>query len=153
MHISAIGPAVGDGSPVQNSREASFRIPQARQEKSPLVQFEAFVLQDFVSAMLPADSENVYGKGLSGEMWRSMFAEKIAAQMAEHGGIGIADRLLKDFHIEGEARLPLQGVSDPAHALSEGEPDALAKAMMQELQTKKFGVSGTLDRQDMERGS
>ncbi len=149
MHIPAIGNAV----PVQNSPDANLRVSPARQGKSPLVQFEAFVLQDFVSSMLPTDSENVYGKGLSGEMWQSLFAEKIAAQMAERGGIGIADRLLKDFHIEGEARQPLQGASDPERALSKGMPDALAKAMMQGLQTELFGVSGTLVKKGMERGS
>jgi peptidoglycan hydrolase FlgJ len=112
--------------------------------KSPLVQFEAFVLQDFVAAMLPQDAANVYGKGLSGEMWQSMFAEKIAAQMAERGGIGIAGRLLKDYQVEGEERRAIAGVSDPQTAVAKGEPNALAKAMLHELQTAKFGLSAMI---------
>jgi peptidoglycan hydrolase FlgJ len=120
---------------------AKLLTSTGRPAKSALVQFEAFVLQEFVSAILPKEAENVYGKGLSGEMWQSMFAEKIAAQMAEHGGVGIADRLLKDFHVEGEEKRALQGVRDPQYALVRGEADALAKAMLNEAQTEIFGVS------------
>jgi Rod binding domain-containing protein len=95
-------------SRVFGSEAPDFRAADMPQIKSPLVQFEAFVLQDFVAAMLPEKSESVFGKGLSGDMWKSLFAEKIAAQMADRGGIGIADRLLKDFHIEGDERLSPQ---------------------------------------------
>jgi peptidoglycan hydrolase FlgJ len=148
MHVQA----TGNVSPVRNSGDVGLRSALAQQAESPLVKFEAFVLQDFVSLMLPADSENVYGKGLSGEMWQSLLAEKIAAQMAERGGIGIAARLLKDFHIEGEERLPLLGVSDPQFALSKGQSDALAKAMLQGLQTEKFGVTQSSAKQEAEHG-
>jgi peptidoglycan hydrolase FlgJ len=67
----------------------AVRAGPAPQVKSPLVQFEAFVLQDFVAAMLPDNTENVFGKGLSGDMWKSLFA----------------DGLLKDFNINGGNRL------------------------------------------------
>jgi peptidoglycan hydrolase FlgJ len=127
-----------------------LRTPAAKSVKSPLVQFEAFVLQEFVSAMLPEQAENVYGKGLSGEMWQSMFAEKIAAQMAEHGGIGIADRLLKDYQVEGAERRAIAGVSDPQLAVAEGEASALAKAMLHDLQTRKFGLSAIIASEHLE---
>ena len=39
--------------------------------------FEAMVLQNFIKTMLP-ESEEVYGKGASGEIWKGMMAEKIA---------------------------------------------------------------------------
>jgi peptidoglycan hydrolase FlgJ len=128
----------------------NFRASATRPAKSPLVQFEAFVLQEFVSAMLPEQAGSVYGKGLSGDMWQSMFAEKIAAQMAERGGIGIADRLLKDYQIEGEERHAIAGVSDPQLAVAKGEANALAKAMLHDLQTEKFGLSAMLDSAHLE---
>lgn len=56
--------------------------------------FEAMVLQTFVQNMLPREGSAVYGKGIAGDMWKSMMAEQIAGVMAERGGIGIADRML-----------------------------------------------------------
>jgi peptidoglycan hydrolase FlgJ len=131
---------------------AGLGASSAGPAKSPLVQFEAFVLQEFVSAMLPEEAANVYGKGLSGEMWQSMFAEKIAAQMAERGGIGIAGRLIKDFHMDGDERHAIQGVSDPRMAVAKGESAALAKAMLHDLQTEKFGLSAVLNSETAEAG-
>lgn len=59
----------------------------------PLRQFEAFVLQTFVQAMLPEDGEAVFGRGTAGSVWKSMLAEHIAGELARSGGIGIADSL------------------------------------------------------------
>jgi peptidoglycan hydrolase FlgJ len=129
---------------------AVLQAPVTKSAKSPLVQFEAFVLQEFVSAILPKEAGSVYGNGLSGEMWQSMFAEKIAAQMAERGGIGIADRLLKDYQIEGEERHAIEGVSDPQLAVAKGEANAPAKAMLHDLQTKKLGLSAMLNSEHLE---
>lgn len=56
----------------------------------PLVQFEAFVLQSFIQSIMPQESTAVFGEGTAGEVWKSMLAEKIALQVAEAGGIGIA---------------------------------------------------------------
>ncbi len=55
--------------------------------------FEAMALAGFVEAMLPQRAEAVFGGGTAGQVWRSMLAEQIAMQMAESGGIGIADSL------------------------------------------------------------
>lgn len=57
-------------------------MPQAHQA------LEAYVLQTFVSSMLPK-SEKVFGHGTAGEIWKSMMAEHIATKMAKAGGIGI----------------------------------------------------------------
>jgi flagellar protein FlgJ len=65
--------------------------------------FEAMVLQTFIQNMLPKDGAAVYGKGMAGDMWKSMLAEKVAGVVAERGGIGIADRMLGG-HYAGEAK-------------------------------------------------
>jgi len=52
--------------------------------------FEAFVLQSFVEAMLPRDAERVFGGGTAGDIWKSMLAEQVAKELARSGGIGIA---------------------------------------------------------------
>lgn len=136
--------SVGSATSTQQAHDSSLRTAASRSARAPLVQFEAFVLQEFVSAMLPAEAASVYGKGLSGEMWQSMFAEKIAAQIAERGGIGIADRLLKDYHIDGEERSAVQGISDPRVTVAEGDATGPAKALLHDLQTENLGLSDSL---------
>lgn len=56
--------------------------------------FEAMMLQNFIGSMLPKDSEELYGKGTSGEIWKGMMAEQLGNALAKGGGIGIADRLM-----------------------------------------------------------
>lgn len=55
--------------------------------------FEAFVLQTFVETMLPKESEEVFGKGTAGGIWKSMLAEQLGNQLAKGKGIGIAKEL------------------------------------------------------------
>jgi hypothetical protein len=55
--------------------------------------FEAMALTAFVESMLPATGDAVFGAGTSGRIWKGMLAEKIAAQMAAAGGIGIAEQM------------------------------------------------------------
>ncbi|WP_338305220.1 rod-binding protein, partial [Bradyrhizobium ottawaense] len=55
--------------------------------------FEAFILQTFVETMLPKESEQVFGKGTAGGVWKSMLAEQLGSQLAKGNGIGIAKQL------------------------------------------------------------
>jgi len=55
--------------------------------------FEAFVLQVFVENMLPKQTEELFGKGTAGSVWRSMLAEQLGNQLAQGKGIGIARQL------------------------------------------------------------
>jgi len=55
--------------------------------------FEAFILQTFVETMLPKQSEEVFGKGTAGGIWKSMLAEQLGNQLAKGKGIGIAKQL------------------------------------------------------------
>jgi peptidoglycan hydrolase FlgJ len=61
----------------------------------PYQEFEAFVLQSFVETMLPKDAESVFGSGTAGDVWKGMLAEKIGAEIAQSGGIGIAEQLAR----------------------------------------------------------
>jgi flagellar protein FlgJ len=86
----------------------------ATEAKAPeaFKRFEAMVLQTFIESMLPRDSASVYGKGVAGDMWKSMMAEKLADAMAERGGIGISERVLGDRYIEGRQKVSF-GVAEP----------------------------------------
>jgi peptidoglycan hydrolase FlgJ len=92
------------------------------------------VLETFIQNMLPKDAENVYGKGVAGDMWKSMLAGKLADAMAERGGIGISDRILGDHYVEGEKALPVGPVSGgPAQAEADQQA-MLSTALVQEMQ-------------------
>ena len=43
--------------------------------------------------MLPKDAPAAFGEGLSGDMWRSLLAEKMSEQIAKSGALGISRRL------------------------------------------------------------
>jgi peptidoglycan hydrolase FlgJ len=102
-HVRTGIPAFTD-FPLQTGISAAA-AKQASNEaaRAPFARFEALVLQTFIQSMLPKDAESVYGKGLSGDMWQSMLAEKIAEQVTQRGGIGIAARLAKDYSVRGGA--------------------------------------------------
>ncbi|WP_157961929.1 hypothetical protein [Acuticoccus kandeliae] len=60
--------------------------------------FEAVVLTPLVAEMLPDDDNPVWG-GSAGRLWRGLFAEHLAAEIAESGDLGIAvlvDRMMAD---------------------------------------------------------
>lgn len=85
-----------------------------------LQEFEAVVLQSFISSMLPQNAENVYGEGTAGDVWKSMMAEQIAKQMAKAGGIGIADRILAS---QGPGQNAAAGLNMASLGISAQRPD------------------------------
>lgn len=82
---------------VSGAQTLKHRLDGVQKKEVPETyrKFEAMVLQSFIKTMLP-DSDEVYGKGASGEIWKGMMAEKIADEIAKDGGIGIAEGLLDD---------------------------------------------------------
>jgi flagellar protein FlgJ len=87
--------------------------------------FEAMVLQSFVKSMLPTDSEEFFGEGTAGEIWKGMMAEQLGSVIAERGGVGIAERMMGT------------GLSaDAAERTLSGERRSLATSLLQDLQTE-----------------
>lgn len=70
----ARGPA-GDG-----------RVARSRQD------FEAFVLQSMLGAMVPKETAKLFGTGSAGHMWKSLLVEKMATEIARGGRL----RLIAD---------------------------------------------------------
>ena len=62
------------------------------------VQFEATLLNSFVSEMMPNEDSSVYGGGYAGDMWRSLLSEKVADQIAKSGALHLASRLFDNGH-------------------------------------------------------
>lgn len=80
----------GPGSP---NAAAPVQVIKASSPTDVYRKFEAFVLQVFVETMLPKQSEDLFGKGTAGSVWRSMMAEQLGNQLAQGKGVGIAKQL------------------------------------------------------------
>lgn len=91
-----------------------------------LRKFEAMVLQNFVKSMMPTESEEIYGKGTAGEMWRGMMADQLGEALAKGGGIGIAASLAGSSGI---------GAASPE---KDKNTDRIAAGMVQTLQREAF---------------
>lgn len=83
--VSESQPGAVNGSPVQ--------VIKAPASGDVYRKFEAFILQTFVETMLPKESEEVFGKGTAGGVWKSMLAEQLGNQLAKGKGIGLAKQL------------------------------------------------------------
>lgn len=82
---------------VDDAHNIKHRLDGVQKKEVPETyrKFEAMVLQNFIKSMLP-ESDQIYGKGASGEIWKGMMAEKIAEEVAKGGGIGIAESLMEN---------------------------------------------------------
>ncbi len=92
--------AAGFGGALINSASTeAARIKGARQ------QFEATLLNSFVSEMMPQDATSSYGGGYAGDMWRSLLAQKMSDEIAKSGVLGIASRVFDNGHSPALAKL------------------------------------------------
>jgi len=98
--------------------------------------FEAMVLQTFIQEMLPKANQDVYGKGVAGDMWKSLMAEKLAGVMAERGGIGISDRILGDHYKNGVKAVSVGPVSGGPDRAEADRQSMLSTALVQQMQLK-----------------
>lgn len=111
-----------------NNRVEQAKIPETYRK------FEAMVLQNFVKSMLPADSEEIYGKGTAGDIWKSMMAEQIGGVLAEGDGVGIARSLLTDDQRKAE-NASIAG-PDRVNASVDGNSLNVAASMVYEYERK-----------------
>jgi hypothetical protein len=75
-------------------------------KNSAYVQFEALLLQNMIEAMMPEHAEAVFGSGTAGNVWKSMLAEKVAAEIARAGPLGIAKEIAAAEKISAGAVSP-----------------------------------------------
>ncbi|MCD2172726.1 rod-binding protein [Rhizobium sp. C4] len=97
--------------------------------------FEAMVLQNFLKYMMPNDSEDVYGKGMAGDIWKSMSAEQIANSIAKRGGIGIADHMMRGGIYD-------EGLKPKDHAAESGRINNVASIIA--AQQQRVGMADLL---------
>jgi hypothetical protein len=110
---------------IQPTRAAIPSAPAAAKHatRDAAEEFEAFVLQSFIGEMLPKSADHVFGRGIAGDIWKSLLSEKLAYEVARRGDLGIAEQVRGSGGIESLRRVHeasrLSGVS--ALALS-GQP-------------------------------
>lgn len=111
--------------PAVQSATAMPRALMAKSAPDAFRKLEAFVLQTFVQAMLPKNATNTFGKGAAGDVWKSMLAEKLGAQLAGSDQIGLASRLAAAAKLPGRVASVassnpsalVQPSASPGHAL------------------------------------
>ena len=132
--------ATGTFSLTGNGPAGTTRGADAPTDANSFKKFEAMVLQTFIQNMLPKDAESVYGSGVSGDMWKSLTAGKIADVMADRGGIGIADRLLADHYVDGEKKTSIGPVSRGPERAEIDRQTMLSTTLVQELERKSYNA-------------
>lgn len=79
--------------PAQATSTTTATPRRARSTPDAFGQLEAFVMQTFIQSMLPKNAASVFGKGIAGEYWKSMLAERLGSEIAGSGQLGLAKRL------------------------------------------------------------
>jgi len=104
--LAATAPAAA-GPAAANARArfaaAAAAATDAVDEKTAKAEtgFEAVMLNNFVSEMLPKDASSIFGQGLAGDMWKSMLADQVSRQIAKSDALGIAKRLFAGHPLGG----------------------------------------------------
>jgi len=108
-----------------NAADARSRLAEAAGGADKLgqakTQFEAMMLNSFVSELLPKDTGEVFGQGMAGDMWRSMLAEQVSTQIAKSGKLGLARRLFATHEVglhSGRVGEAAKTVGEPAAQMS-----------------------------------
>jgi flagellar protein FlgJ len=99
----AAAPGSAMTAPLANAADARSRLAEAHggpdKTRQAKTQFEAMMLNSFVSELLPKDTGEVFGQGMAGDMWRSMLAEQVSTQIAKSGKLGLARRLFATHEV------------------------------------------------------
>jgi len=66
--------------------------------------FEAYILQSWLEVLLPKVEGGSFGSGGAGNIWRSMMAEQLGAQLAKSGAVGIQKILDRNDYSASELR-------------------------------------------------
>ena len=103
----------------QSINQVKYKLkPESGDNVEAYKKFEAFMLQTFIQNMFTTDTPSVFGKGQAGEFWKSMMAESMAKEMADHGGIGVA-KMLENNQQMRQANVELTNELNSTHDLGE----------------------------------
>ncbi len=84
-------PQLASSHPAVLAKPESYTIKTARQD--PYDQFEVTMLKSLFELMLPEKADAVFGSGLAGGVWKSMFAQALATEAGRKHITGISHAL------------------------------------------------------------
>lgn len=88
------------------------RVAQGKDAKEAGKEFEAMLLSSMIEDMMTDTGESYFGGGFAGDVWKSMMAEQIAAQVAKGTDLGLASKVANYVVRQGETIEPLRGIND-----------------------------------------
>lgn len=114
-----VGPLESHMSSVAAPDVGMRTIQRAGARSQAIKGVEQLVLQKLVEAMLPKETGVLFGRGTAGDMWRSMLAEQLAAQIGAVVDLGMGHALpwlprdestssVHDRH-DGQSEAPVAG--------------------------------------------
>jgi len=105
------------GGAAQTGRAAGYgnhlsRVDQGKGALEAGKQFEAVLLSSMIEDMMTDTGEAFFGGGFAGDVWKSMMAEQIAAQVVKGADFGVASKVANYVVRQGETVEPLRGIND-----------------------------------------
>lgn len=82
-----VKPASTTITPVVHVQRAAPGSGRLSENDKSQIEFDSLVLQTMLAAILPKESEKIFGTGSAGQMWKSLLIEKIADEVARSGRI------------------------------------------------------------------
>lgn len=73
--------------------------------------FDGYFLQAALEQALPKKSSAVFGRGFSGDVMRSMLAERVAAEIAKRSDFSITGKALDGFNPHRKEAVPVTGTT------------------------------------------
>jgi Rod binding domain-containing protein len=83
--------------PVNTAKAAAGSVSGQPDDHAKAVgqQFEAMYLRQMLDEFMPKDSEELFGKGTSGTVWRSMLVDSLATTLSKTGTMGLAQMVIR----------------------------------------------------------
>lgn len=109
------GASAGKASSVSEAARFSdhlSRVAQGKDAKEAGKEFEAMLLSSMIEDMMTDTGESYFGGGFAGDVWKSMMAEQIAAQVVKGADLGVASKVANYVVRQGETVEPLRGIND-----------------------------------------
>lgn len=108
-------PPAGAPLPMQSSATAPSLSPEARRAAE---EFEAMFLSEMLAPMFEnLDTDGLGGGGMGEQMFRPMLVEHYARAIAQSGGVGLADSIVRELNRLQASQSPSGALRDPANTM------------------------------------
>jgi murein DD-endopeptidase MepM/ murein hydrolase activator NlpD len=123
----------------QSQRVADVKTRDESALREAAMQFEALFLMQLTAALGPSNDDgedNLFGSDAGTNLSRQMFSEQMATVMAQAGGIGLAESLLRQFQLAKSKTAPSARSEKPqafeaARAIRDMKPNPKVEAKVE----------------------